>query len=343
MAQPLSRVLRRWFAWFMVAVLVSSLVTWFFLRDTLPAVIRIGTAVEGGLYFEEGERVAEALRERTNHKIQIIPTSGSQENCDLLRAGVIDVAIVQAGADSLQDLAIVTPLHRDVVHVVVRKELLAATAGDKQITSVSDLANNSIIIGLKGSGMQKSALDILKHYRLADSADLREIHFTNLLSDEEKEYDAAMVTSGVENEDIGNLLATGQFDLLPLDAEALVLRYRHFDYYEIPKNMWPPVPRRAIPTVTASALVVVREETSTELVKLLLDAIFEDSLLTHFSTMFSPQQARELSPARLHPVTRRYHDPFGQYGVLHTVLEALAAGKELNIALGGTVYLIWHR
>ena len=89
--------------------------------------------------------------------------------------------------------------------------------------------------------------------------------------------------------------------------------------------------------------MVVREDASADLVTLLLNAIFEDDLLTHFSTMFSPRQARELSPARLHPVTRRYHDPFGQYGVIHTVLEGLAAGKELLFALGAAIYLVWDR
>ena len=343
MAQPLSRVLRRWFAWLMAAVLVVSLITWFFLRDTLPPVIRIGTAVEGGLYYEEGERVAEALGRRTKHEIRIVPTSGSQDNCDLLRAGEIDVAIVQSGSDSLQNLAIVTPLHRDVLHLVVRKELLTATAGDRRVSSVSDLEGKSIIIGLEGSGMQRSAKDILKHYRLIERTDLHEVHFTELLNDEDHQYDAAMITSGVENGDVGEVLATGQFDLLPLDADALDLRYRHFEYYEIPRNMWPPVPQKTVPTVSASALLVVRDDASPEFVKLLLDAVFEDNLYTHFSTIFSPQQARELAPSRLHSVTRRYHDPFGHYGILQTVLEGLAAGKELVFALGAAVYLIWDR
>lgn len=343
MTQPLSRLLRKWFAWLMVAVLIVSLLAWFFLRDTLPPVIRIGTAVKGGLYYEEGERMAEALGRRTSHEIEIVPTSGSQENGNLLRNGEIDVAIVQAGADSLQGLAIVTPLHRDVVHVVVRKELLSAEAGKEQISSISDLAGRSIIIGLKGSGMQTSAKDILKHYQLIEQTDLCEVHFTELLNDEDRKYDAAMVTSGVENQDMGDVLATGQFDLLPLDADSLDLRYRHFEYYEIPKNMWPPVPSQPVPTVSASALVVVREDSSAEFVKLLLDAIFEDNLYTHFSTIFSPQQARELAPSRLHPLTRRYHDPFGHYGILHTVLEGMAAGKELLFALGAAVYLVWDR
>ncbi len=327
----------------MVVVLIASLITWFFLRDTLPPVIRIGTAVQGGLYHEEGERVAEALRQRTRHEIEVVTTSGSQDNSDRLRAGEVDVAIVQAGSDSLQGLAIVTPLHRDVVHVVVRKELMTPTAGDNQVALVSDLAEKSIIIGLRRSGMQKSARDILQHYHLTDVAELHEVHFTELLRDEDQQYDAAIITTGVENDDIGKVLATGRFGLLPLDSHALVRRYRHLDYHEIPKNMWPPVPSVAVPTVTASALLVTREDASNDFVKVLLNAVFEDDLLAHFPTMFSPQEARDLAPSRLHPVTRRYHDPFGQYGVMHTVLEGLAAGKELLFALGAAVYLVWDR
>lgn len=343
MRQPLSRLLRKWFAWLMAFVLVASLTIWLFMRDTLPQEIRIGTAVQGGLYYEEGVRVAEALRRRTNSTIRVVETSGSQENSDLLRAGEIDVAIVQAGSTAMRDLAIVTPLHRDVVHVIVRKEMLDDPAADARINSVSDFADKTVVIGLPGSGMQQSARDVLKHYNVLERADLSEIHFTDLLSDTEKQYAAAIVTSGVENDDVHTVLESGEFGLLPLDAKALEKRFRHFEYYEIPKNMWPPVPRRPIPTVTASALVVVREDASSELVILLLDSIFVDDLPKYFSTMFSPQQAKDLSPARLHPVTRRYHDPFGQYGVLHNVLEGLAAGKELVFALGAAIYLVWDR
>lgn len=343
MHQPLSRLLSKWFTWLMALVLVSSLAAWLFMRDTLPATIRIGTAVKGGLYYEEGERVAEALEQRTRHPIEVVPTSGSQQNCEALRAGELDVAIVQAGSVSLQDLAIVTPLHRDVIHVLVRRELLEGDDDNARVATMADLAGRTILVGLPGSGMQRSALDLLDHYHLAQQARLKEQHFTDLLDDEGKDYDAAIVTSGVENDDLARVLGTGAFGLLPLDSQALARRYRHFDEYEIPRNMWPPVPEETIPTVAASALVVVRDDASPKLVKLLLAALFEDSVLDQFSTTFSPQQAQEVGTSRLHPVTRRYHDPFGQYGVMHTILEGLAAGKELLFALGAAIYLAWDR
>lgn len=343
MRRPLSRLLRNWLAWLMALVLVVSLLIWFFTRGTLPNEIRIGTAVEGGLYYEEGMRVAEALRRRTNSAVRVVATSGSQENSELLRSGEIDVAIVQSGSVSLWDLAIVTPLHRDVMNVIVRSELLDESAGESRIESVSDFAGHEILIGLPGSGMQQSALDVFEHYNLQDSAIPLELHFTELLNDPEKKYAAAIVTTGVENHDVRNVLSTGEFDLLPLDATALAKRFRHFEYYEIPRNLWPPAPRQTTPTVSASALVVVREDASSKLVTLLLDSIFGDNLPELFATTFSPRQARDMSPARLHPATLQYHDPFGRFGVLHSILEGLAAGKELVFALGAAVYLLWDR
>ena len=335
--------MRNSLTWFMALVLIASLAIWFFTRVTLPSEIRIGTAVQGGLYYKEGWHVKRALGRRTSRKVRIVETSGSQENCERLRSREIDVAIIQTGSVSLHGLAIVTPLHRDVVHVLVRKELLQDAAGEARIRSASDLATHTVIIGLPESGMQQSAHDILEHYGVLEQADLREVHFTELRDDVNKAYDVAIVTTGVENDDLRNVLSSGEFDLLPLDAAALAKRYRHFEYYDIPANLWPPVPRQHVPTVAASAVVVVRDNASSQLVTLLLDSIFEDNLPEQFPAMFSQRQAKDFAPARLHPTTRRYHDPFGQYGVARSILEGMAAGKELLFALGAAFYLVWDR
>ena len=343
MRRPLTRIVRNWLTWLMALVLVVSLAVWFFTRETLPRPIRIGTGVVGGLYYEEGQLIAEALDRRTRSRAQVEQSTGSVENCRRVRDGEIDVAIVQAGAGSLDQLAIVTPLHRDVVHLFVRRELLDEANGQPNVSSASHLAGRSVVVGLPESGMQESARDVLRHYGVEKHADLYELHFTELLHDEERKYAAAIVTTGIENDDVQSVLNAGEFGLLRLDAEALAKRYRHFEPYDIPKNFWPPVPRHNVPTVAASALVVVREDASSHLVELLLDAIYEDNLPAQFPTMFLQQQAKDLLPARLHPITRRYHDPFGRYGVLHTVLEGLAAGKELLFALGAAFYLVWDR
>lgn len=327
----------------MAVVLVASLVVWFATRATMPHEMLLGTAVEGGLYYEEGQRIAEAFERGTGTPAAVVETSGSQENGELIRAGKLDAAIVQAGSVPLKELAIVTPLHHDVVHVIVRKELLSNADGAPAVEVVGDLAARNVIVGLPGSGMHRSAYAVLEHYGVLSEIQLHEVYFTELLADEDHRYDAAIVTTGVENADVRRVLQSGQFDLLPLDAQALARRYRYFDEYEIPARLYPPVPRRSIPTVAAAALVVVREDATAELVTPLLDAIFADDLPDHFATMFLPGQAREMVSARLHPATHRYYDPFGHYGVLHAILEGLVAGKELAFALGAAIYLLWDR
>lgn len=344
MLRSRTRLIRNWFAWLMALVLVGSLAFWLLTRVTTPSRLRIATGQQGGLYHSEGEKIVEALA-RLGQQAEVVATSGSLENAALIldRDADVHAAIVQSGAAPLREMAIVTPLHREVVHVLVRRELFDATDERPTVRSVSDLAGLRVIVGMPDSGMQSSARQVLAHYNVPDDGNFQQTHFTALLDEDEEPADAAIITSGIESSDLRRVLGTGRFGLLPLDAEALAKRYRHFEPYEIPRNYWPPEPRAAITTVATSALVVVQEDSSPELVALLLEAIFDEHLPEQFATMFSPQQAQQMNPARLHPVTRRYHDPFGRYGVMHTVLESLAAGKELLFALGAAVYLAWDR
>jgi TRAP transporter TAXI family solute receptor len=336
MRLPLIKVLRNWITWLMVVVLVISLAVAWFTRDTMPDEILIGTAVEGGVYHAEGVRIAEILEEATGHRVLPETSSGSQENARRLRDREIQVAIVQAGSVSLDKLAVVTPLHRDVVHVLVRKEL--------NVESVADLAGRHVIVGLQGSGMRSSARDILSHYGVSNEDDRwHEIHFTELLLDVDMKYAAAIVTTGVENESLREVLDSGEFDLLPLDADALSQRYVHFTRFDVPKNLWPPLPTEDTPTVTTTALLVVHEEASPLLVEYLLESIYKGDIPEQFPAIFSQRQAAEMLPARLHPLTRRYHDPYGQYGTMQNVLESLAAGKELVVALVAAMFLLWDR
>lgn len=344
MRKLLAKLTHNWVAWLMGVVLVVSLLGWFATRVRVPDRIRIATGQQGGLYFNEGEKIVEAIEDH-GRTAENIATSGSVENVEKLLDGDsgVDVAIVQAGAVPLHGLAIVTPLHRDVLHVLVRQELLDGSSGKPAVRSVADLAERNVIIGLPRSGMQASARDVLSHYNVTDQTFWVESHFTELLDDSDKQYAAAIVTTGIENGDLRRVLATGEFALLPLDSDALAKHYRHFESYTIPKNFWPPEPQKDIPSVATTAMVVVREQSDPELVTLLLETIFDEHLPEAFATLFSSHQVQQMNPARLHPVTRRYHDPFGQYGVMHTVLESLVAGKELLFALGAAIYLGWDR
>lgn len=341
MYRPNSIPWRRWFTWSMVAVLVISLATWYFTRDTLPETIIVATAVKGGMYHRMGHALDSLLEEQTGHDVQEIETLGSQENCDKLRAGEADIAIVQAGSVELQSLSVVAPLHRDVVMVLVRKELLAGGGGNQAVTSISDLAGRHVIVGLPNSGMQKSATDILAHYDVEVEAE--HVHFTELLTDDDGKYDAAIVTTGLEAPNLKQVLDTDRYRLLPLDAKALEQRFGHFSYTEIPSNFWPPFPLKTIPTVSTLALVVVRDDASSKLVTSVLDCLHEHDFKHRFPSMDRHGDNTEFAYIRLHPASQRYHDPLHGFGGLASSVEAIAAGRELIVALCAGIFLFWER
>lgn len=329
----LSRLARAGFAWLMGAVCVGSLVAWWVTRPSPSRTLRIATAVGGGLYHAEGVVIAEALR-AAGAVAEVVETAGSGENVALLLRGEVDVSIVQAGATPLGGLAVVTPLHRDVVLLLVCHELLESG----EIAAVDDLSGRRVAVGLPGSGMRASAAEILAHYRLDGRCEVVEEHFAG-----GGDFDAAIVTTGIENADLAAMLGGGRYGLLPLEADAIARKHRHFERYEIPRGFWHPIPARPVPTVATAALVVVREEADDGLVRSLLGAVFEGDLTDRLATVMTPEAALAVAPARLHRVTREYYDPYGRYGVLHTLLEGLVAAKELVIAVGAGIYLLWDR
>ncbi len=338
MPREYSKTLRKWFAWAMLVLLIISVAVWYFTRDTLPREIIIATAVPGGMYDEVGKDLAEILAARTGHPVTARTTAGSPENADLLRKRKAHAAVIQAGSTPLNGLSVVAPLHPDVVQVLIRQDEASPPLARR---SIADLAGKRVAIGKPQSGMQHAARTILGHYKMLDDVTLEEVHFTALLNDDG--LYGAIVTTGLENDDIKLVMESGLFEMVSLNAKALSRKYPHFEEHEVPAQFWPPLPETDVQTVATNALVVVREDAQALLVRHLLDAVYEENLNDHFATVISQSQAVAAPPRRLHPVARRYHNPYGTYGFMHSILEALAAGKELLFALGAGLYLAWDR
>lgn len=247
------------------------------------------------------------------------------------------MAILQNGAVPMDGLTVVAPLHYDVVHVVVRR--------DRGIHSILDLEGKTVVLGPAGSGMRRSAEDVLDHYDLTDRVvDRSSAYFHDMLED--PSLDAAIVTTGVANTDLKQLLHSEDFELLPLDAEALALKYAFFECFDVPRGLYaegPPVPQTDVRTVATIAYLVVREGAPDLLVTELLESLYSEEVRTEFPHLISHRDAADVLPVRLHPVSERFFDPFDSIGLLAAVMESLAATKELIFAFGAGMYLLWDR
>jgi TRAP transporter TAXI family solute receptor len=331
-----TNTIRRWYGWAMLGVLLGSIAVWRWTDDELPDTIRIATGFRGGLYYECGQRLAEELMERTGRPVRVLETEGSRANRELLLAGEADLAVLQLGSVETAGIAALAPLYPEVVLIVSRPVA--------RIRSIPELAGHTVSIGPTGSGMRSAALRMLDHYRVTIPPDrLRADYFGALASD--PELDAAIVSTGLLNPDLMKLLADGKFNLVPvLDAEALAIRHPHLSAFTIPRGLYseqPALPREAIPTVATTNFLAGTPTTSPALVHAALSALYENHLLASIPGLMSKPQAASWAPLARHPEAVAYYDPYEGIGLLASLMETVAAAKELLFAAGAGVYLLW--
>ncbi len=318
-----------------VLLLVGSVVTWYVTREKLPAPIRIATAMEGGLYYQVGVGLRPFLERHAQRDVEILVTHGSVEDRELVLRGEAELAILQGSAVELDGLIAVAPLYRDLVHVVVRS--------GQDLASIQDLQGRRVILGPEGSGMRESAKALLSHYgvEVAGGDDSRR-YFKDLLT---TDFDAAIVTTGLLNPDLGEVLASGRFELLPvLGADALSIRHRYFTPHEIPRGFYregPPVPPADVPTVATINFLAVRRDAPDLLVTSVLRALYEYDLRQLVPTAVPWREAAEWDDLPIHGAALDYFQPYRGLGILASLMESLAALKELLFALGAGLYLLW--
>ena len=338
MSKITTKRIRNWISLGMLIIFVTSLTAWFFGRDRLPRTIRIATGDQGGLYHKFGNDLTPFLGTKTGRPVFVTSTPGSQENYVRLTKKRADLGIVQAGSIPVENLAIVTPLFPEFLFVIVRR-------GSK-ITTIRELAGRNIALGPIGSGTRQSALHVLKHFDITSKElGANEHYFMDLLED--PSLDGAIVTTGIENPDLSELMASNQFDFLPiLNAAAIEMEHPFLRKVEMPRGLYgetEPLPTQAIPTLATTAYLVCRQDASDRLVRASLEAIHEESLRLKVPTLISRDTATTWISTRLHPVAQDYFNPADNMGWIKNLMESINATKELLVALGTGFYLLWLR
>lgn len=332
----LRRSRRRLAVWFVLtAMLVVGITT--FLQRRLPSTVIIAAGPRMGLYWKFATALAQRLEARTGHPVRLLETQGALDNRDLLLGGKAHLGILQAGAAPATGLAALAPLYPEVVHVLVR-----ANSG---IRSLQDLTGRRVSLGGDRSGTRVLAELILKRYGVAVKSEGSHERFQDLLTD--SKLDAAVMTTGILNPDLGGVLRTGKFRLLSLpNAAALALHVRHLSAYTIPPGAlseMPSVPLVPAETVATTAVLVSPAGAPDELVHAALDAMYEGDLVDEIPNLTSRAEARSWSGIHLHPAARAYFNPEEAFDTVSKFLQSASAGKELLVAMFAGVYVLWDR
>jgi TRAP-type uncharacterized transport system substrate-binding protein len=276
---------------------------------------------------------------------RVVETGGSGQNVEMLHSRTTRLAMYQGGTVELNDAAIVAPLYREVVHVLIKNEVFnnAKYEGREPTGDVlRDLLiedDGEVYAGAGSSGMRHSAHEILDHYGI----DAKEVQFTN---EETQSTKVVISTTGMFSKAMEKRLEGGDYRYIALDSEAIANRYTHFVTHRIPRASYrdlsgQPVPNQDISTVATTAFFVVHRDASPRLVNAAMHALYQGDLGREHPDLIPRSEAsRYLHGMPVHATARAFFEPY-DIAYLAGFIESLAATKELLVALGASVYLLW--
>jgi len=323
--------LRRWVGWLVVIAAAAGIGYWGLENTGQPKVIRIATASKGGYYYKFGTLLKRSIEKQTPYRVELQATAGSVDNRGRLLAGKTDLAILQTSAVSMENLSGLAPLWDDYVQVIVRKH--------SRIHSIRDLPGHNIAIGKKGSGYRANAMHLLDFYGI-DPATLGDntAYFLKLLDN--RKLEGAIVTTNLDNPDLRQVMASGEFRLLPLSGAAgFVFNHSYYRAKSIPEGVYPsadgPLPDHPVRTVATEAILAARPDAPAGMISAIMPVLYSTNLRVKAPVMVGRDPSND-PMWRLLPLNKtagEYYNPYAGFGAFANLLNKLAEFKELLIFL----------
>lgn len=323
---PLTDFLRRWGGWLVVGLAAIGLIWWGQHYSTKPEVIRIATAKPGGYYYAFGEKLKAHIEKNTQYKVELLNSKGAVDNRSYLLTGKADLAILETGTITMKNLAAVSPLWNEYLQVIVR-----AGSG---IKSVNDLKGKRVTIGRVGSGDRVNVSKVMDHYGI-DLELLRDndVSAGSLLKDEGMH--AALLTTSPTHPTLSRIMATGRFDLLPVDAaQGLAWQYPYFTRTSVPAGVFTtpkgPLPAQAVPTITTMAILAASDSTDYAIVTDVLKTLFSLEFRTEVAGLIGKDQLAEhpdWALLNVHPASKAFFNPYQGAERISQLIEALDQSK----------------
>ncbi len=295
-----------------IALLVAAAfyITFQFVEPPPPDRIRMAAGAPGGAYSAFAQEYADALV-KEGVGLEIIPTSGSVENLELLMKDEADVGFVQGGVGDpplMPSLMGLASLYYEPLWVFK----LAGGRPDAPLDYL-DLSSTSVAIGGLGSGTQALAREMMEI-----NGQLANVEVVELGGGEAAEalrsgeVDFALFVAGVSSPLILDLLRDPAIELVSVPrAEGYSRQLRHLSALLLPEgsvHLAENLPSQDITLLAPAATLVVRDELHPALVNLLMQAAVtvheEGDALSQPGEFPSPRHVE----FPLSEEARRFHD-----------------------------------
>ena len=239
----------------------------------LPSKLRIAAGAKSGLYLPLAQELAKEIERECKIDVEVLETSGSLENIQLLNERKVDFAFYQSGTASrlkrfikttkeidTSNARFIANLYPEIVHLIVRT--------DKPISSINELGGRRVALGEKESGDYAMSVSMLDQFGMDENS--IKAHYTkfnqtkeNLKSDK---VDAALITVGSRAPILQEIFDDGACRLLSIsNADAVTHRDVVLSKYQIPQGMYAYAPRETVETLSLNAQLITHADMSRSL------------------------------------------------------------------------------
>jgi len=248
-----------------------------FVRPIPPDTLTMTTGMEGGSFVAFAERYRQVLA-RDGIRVRLLPSSGMVENLRLLSDGAhgVDASFVQ-GAVGKGELS--TNLMS--LGSLTYTPLWVFYRGEETLDDLSQLRGRRIVIGPKGSGIQKLSMGLLRAVNAAAPPTvLYEYPYSSAVEAIlAGRVDAVMVFGSADSQAVTKLLAAEGLKLMSFSqAEAYARLFPALSHVILPRGVLN-LPKRSPPAdihlLSPTANLIVRRNLHPALVYLLLKASLE--------------------------------------------------------------------
>lgn len=251
-------------------IATASFTWWWHQKESMPAIVRIAGGLDGGVYNDVSAELAARIEARFATSTEVVASNGSLDNRRRLLDSEIDLAPMQATAISGDNLCVVAPLFYEVLYVLAKT--------DSSIQSINDLAGRRVAVGPKGSGSRATSEMVFESLGFGQDRVRREVlAWRDLFSPTSPE--AAMICIGRGSPLVTELLGNGSWRLVAVDSVIeIALQHPTLRPMSIEASDHPgqQIPQTGIPTVGTTAFLAAREDTPSELVTAMLEALYAE-------------------------------------------------------------------
>lgn len=262
---------------FLIILGFTVFFAWNYFKEEEVTELVIGAGSKKGEAYKFAQAIAEVTsRHYPNVHVTVQATAGSKENMDLLEAGQIDLATVQADVEAVPSARIISNLYPDMFQLIVRK--------DAGINSFQDLKGKKMALPSKGGGQWISFWFTANHYGIFES-DIKNIALSSTAAVDaiiNGEIDAIFKVRAPRNQTIMNIINSCPSKLIPItQASAMKIKQPSLSVGEIPKGAYsgnPLIPKEDLPTIAVNRLLIGNKKADKEAVQLITRILFERRL-----------------------------------------------------------------